>query len=137
MFVTAFMGVLDINTGEFVYVNAGHNPPLLKRNGKDFEYMDMRKGFVLAGMEDLKYHQQSLTLYKGDVIYMYTDGVVEAQNNFGELYSENRLKNYLNSIDAENMPIQKILKSVRKDVDEFVAGAAQFDDITMLVLKRN
>jgi len=78
MFVTAWMGILDLNTGKLQYANAGHNPPLLMRNGGDFEYLKFRPGFVLAGMEGMRYRLGETTLGKGDRIFLYTDGVSEA-----------------------------------------------------------
>ena len=78
LFVTAWMGVLEISTGKFVYVNAGHNPPLLKRAGGQFEWLRSRPGFVLAGMEGVRYRENTLQLEPGDTLYLYTDGVTEA-----------------------------------------------------------
>ncbi|MDR1136872.1 MAG: SpoIIE family protein phosphatase, partial [Synergistaceae bacterium] len=87
MFVTAFMGFLDLKTGEFVYVNAGHNPPLLSRGGR-FGYMKPESGFVLAAVEDVGYREGSVTLDKGDILFLYTDGVTEAADRREELFGE-------------------------------------------------
>ncbi len=133
MFVTSWMGVLEISTGLFTYVNAGHNPPLLKRADGEFEYMKMPPGFVLAGLETFAYKQQELYLKKGDILYMYTDGVVEATNIQNELYGEDRLKNILDS-NADRTS-REILQCVKDDVDTFAGEAEQFDDITMLGLR--
>ncbi|MCQ2400045.1 MAG: SpoIIE family protein phosphatase, partial [Clostridia bacterium] len=134
LFVTAWMGILDIESGKFTYVNAGHNPPLIKQNGK-FEYLKSRAGFVLAGMEGVKYVQNELTMSKGDKIFIYTDGVTEATSSDLKLYGEERLKSYLNA--NADMSIEKTIKGIRADVDKFVGEAEQFDDMTMLILEYN
>ncbi len=133
LFVTSWMGILDINTGEFTYVNAGHNPPLLMRSGGDFEYLRSRPGFVLAGMEGIRYRQATMKLGEGDVLYLYTDGVTEATNGENELYGEERLLNIVNQ-HKEDTP-QELLPTIKADIDRFVGDAPQFDDITMLGLK--
>lgn len=133
LFVTAWMGILQISTGEFVYVNAGHNPPLLRRGNGDFEFLRGRAGFVLAGLEDMKYQQAEIKLSQGDMLYLYTDGVTEAMDIHNELYGEKRLLEYLNQV--KDMPLEDILHGIKADIDVFVKGAPQFDDITMLMLK--
>lgn len=133
LFVTSWMGILDINTGEFTYVNAGHNPPLLMRAGGEFEYLRSRPGFVLAGMEGIRYRQTTMNLGEGDVLYLYTDGVTEATNAANELYGEDRLLSVANQ-HKEDTP-QQLLPSIKADIDQFVGDAPQFDDITMLGLK--
>ncbi|MBR1859439.1 MAG: SpoIIE family protein phosphatase, partial [Selenomonadaceae bacterium] len=137
MFVTVFMGMLDIKTGEFVFVNGGHNPPLVYHKATDsYEYIKVKKNFVLGGMEDINFKQQSIKLDKGDIIFMYTDGVTEALNPNNELYGEERLINCLNRSD-KNLPVEELLAFVRADVNTHVNGADQSDDITMLALKFN
>lgn len=133
LFVTAWMGVLDMDTGEFVYVNAGHNPPLIRTKNGDFQYLKARAGFVLAGMEGMKYRQASMILEPGDMIYLYTDGVTEATDTADQLYGEDRLLAYLNA--AKDRTLEDILHGVKADIDLFVKGAPQFDDITMLALR--
>lgn len=133
MFVTAFMGVLDLLTGRFEYVNAGHNPPLLRRAQGNFEFLKIRPGFVLAGMEDMHYHADEINLYEGDRIYLYTDGVTEATNAGQKLYGEERLLNSLNR--GHSLALPELLHQIKKDIDVFVGDAEQFDDITMLVLE--
>ena len=86
MFVTAWMGILDIATGKMQFANAGHNPPLLKRADGSFEYLETRAGFVLAGMEGVRYRAGELTLGEGDRLFLYTDGVPEATNVENKLY---------------------------------------------------
>ncbi len=133
MFVTAWMGVLDIAGGEFLYVNAGHNPPLLKRKDGGFAYLKTRPGFVLAGMEGIKYRHNKLCLCPGDILYLYTDGVTEATDSRQELYGEERLNSVLNR--SADLPLDELLQAVKNDIDGFVGEAPQFDDITMLALK--
>ena len=133
LFITAFEGVLDLDTGEFVYVNAGHEMPFICKAGGDFEPYKIRAGFVLAGMEEMKYRAGSMILEPGDKIFQYTDGVTEATNAANELYGMARLGEILNK--AKNKTPQEILPTVKADIDEFVGEAPQFDDITMLCLE--
>ena len=131
MFVTAWMGILDLTTGVMQYANAGHNPPLLKRAGKDFEYLRTRAGFVLAGMEGVRYRAGELTLYPGDRIFLYTDGVPEATNTENKLYGEDRLLEFMNKNSTTDAVT--LLPALKANIDEFVGEAPQFDDITMLM----
>ena len=133
MFITAFEGVLDLVTGEFVYVNAGHEMPFIFKAGGDFAPYKIRAAFVLAGMEDMKYRAGSMTLEPGDKIFQYTDGVTEATNVNNELYGMERLGAILNK--AKDGTPHEILPAVKRDIDEFVGEAPQFDDITMLCLE--
>ena len=132
LFITAFEGVLDLVTGEFRYVNAGHEPPYLCKQGEGFEAYKIRAGFVLAGMGDLRYREGSLQLSPGDRIFLYTDGVTEATDGANQLYGSERLHRVLNAnLDAGP---ETLLPAVKADVDQFVGDAPQFDDITMLCL---
>ena len=133
LFITAFEGVLDLVTGEFVYVNAGHEMPFICKAGGDFEPYKIRAAFVLAGMEGMKYRAGSMTLEPGDKIFQYTDGVTEATNINNELYGMERLGAILNKV--KNGTPHEILPAVKRDIDEFVGEADQFDDITMLCLE--
>ena len=135
MFVTAWLGLIDLESGQVVYCNAGHNPPLLCRKGQAPQYLRSRSGFVLAGMEDMNYRQQELTLQPGDRIFLYTDGVTEATNAEGELYGEERLLQFLTG--HPDASCRETLELVQADIDRFVGEAEQFDDITMLVLDLN
>ena len=118
LFVTAWMGILDINTGEFAFANAGHNPPLLKRASGEYEYLRTRPGFVLAGMEGVRYRQGSMILEPGDMLYLYTDGVTEATNSENELYGEGRLLAVANR--CKDCDPQALLPAVKADIDQFV-----------------
>ena len=133
MFVTAWIGFLNLRTGELKYSNAGHNKPLIRKANGNFEYLSGPVGFVLGGMEGIVYKEQSLQMEPGDEIFIYTDGVVEATNKQKELYSDERLKVVLNVHKDED--VQNLCLSVRKDVDDFYNGAEQFDDITELCVK--
>ena len=133
MFVTAWQGGIDLKTGLVHFANAGHNPPLVKRGDGPFEYLKSRAGFVLAGMEGVKYKPQELQLEVGDILFLYTDGVTEATDANNELYGEERLLNALNSREFDDM--HSLCDYVKADVDAFVKDAPQFDDITMLAFK--
>lgn len=132
LFVTAYMGILDLQTGVLTYANAGHNPPLLRQSGGQFQWLKLRPGFVLAGMEGMRYKEFQVTLSPGDSLFMYTDGVTEATNAALELYGENRLETALNQQQADSISPEPLLSYVKAQVDAFVAGAPQADDITML-----
>ena len=133
MFVTAWMGILNLKTGLVRFANAGHNPPLVRRAGGDFEYFKTRPGLVLAGMEGIRYRAGELQLAPGDSIFLYTDGVTEATDAAEALFGETRLRRSLNACGDE--PIDGLCRCVKADVDAFVGDAPQFDDITMLALK--
>ena len=131
MFLTAFIAVLDIQTGELEFVNAGHNPPLIKLNDK-FEYLNTDSNLVISVMKNFEYKSSKILLKPENSVFMYTDGVVEAQNNKEELYGENRLANVLNE---ENLSSNDSIIKVKADVDKFSESANQYDDITMLSVK--
>ena len=133
MFVTSWMGFLNLKTGVLEYVNAGHNPALIKRKGDEYEFLKGPAGFVLGGMEGIAYKKQSVVLEPGDEIFLYTDGVVEATNLDKELYGEQRLKKCINS--CAGMDARGICETISADVEEFYKGAEQFDDITELSLR--
>ena len=131
MFVTAWMGILDLTTGNVQYANAGHNPPLIKRADGAFEYLKTRAGFVLAGMEGFRYRVGELTLQPGDRLFLYTDGVPEATNTENKLYGEDRLLAFMNQ--NASLEATEFLPALKANIDEFVGEAPQFDDITMLM----
>ena len=132
MFVTAWMGIMDLTTGIVQFSNAGHNPPLLKRTDGSFEYLKTRAGFVLAGMEGICYRAGEITMDPGDRLFLYTDGVTEATNTENMLYGEERLLTFMNQ--NASMEARKLLPALKNNIDEFVGEAPQFDDITMLML---
>ena len=130
MFVTAWMGMLDLTTGLLKFVNAGHNPPLVKQADGEFTYLKARSGMVLAGMDGVKYRLNELQLSPGDQIFLYTDGVTEATDKNNQLYGEERLLETVNGNFIKDT--KKLCDTVKTDVDTFVGDAPQFDDITML-----
>ncbi len=133
MFITAFEGVLDLETGELRFVNAGHETPFLCRAGGQYEPYRIRAGFVLAGMENTRYKMGSVMLQPGDKLFQYTDGVTEATNEENELYGSRRLADVLNR-NADAAP-DVLIPAVKTDIDAFVGTSPQFDDITMLSLE--
>ena len=135
MFVTAWMGILDLKTGVLSYANAGHNPPALRSRDGDYAFVRSRPNLILAGMDGVQYRKHELQLRPGDELYLYTDGVTEAQNLSNELFGEQRLLSSLN--EAKGMSVEEICKKVKADVDIFAGAADQFDDITMLSIKWN
>ena len=134
MFVTIWVGILDFTSGTLDFVSAGHNPPVLLNNNKA-EFLKIKNGFVLAGMDNMKYKKHSVQLDKGDTICLYTDGVTEAEDKKHQLFGEERLlKSFENN--SKNSPAE-IIENVRKAVDSFINGNSQFDDMTMLCFKWN
>ncbi len=134
MFVTVWMGILQISTGKLTFVNAGHNKPLIKRANSGYEYINSNTNFILAGMENIKFKAQQMQLYVGDKIYLYTDGVTEALNTNKELFGETELKNTLNSFN-EKTSVTQTLIDIKKRLDIFMGTEEQADDITMLALE--
>ena len=135
MFVTVWLGILDIKTGVLTASNAGHEFPALKMPGGGFKLYKDKHGFVVGGMEGVKYSSYQVRLEKGSMLFLYTDGVAEATNASDELFGTERLINALNADTLEDP--QKVLECVRKAVDGFVGEAPQFDDLTMLCIKYN
>ena len=135
MFVTVWVGILEISTGRLTAANAGHEFPVLKRAAGDFELFKDKHGFVIGGMEGLKYKQYELQLEPGDKLFVYTDGVPEATDANLELFGTDRMLAALN--EAKDQNPQKVLQGVREAVDAFVKEAEQFDDLTMLCLQYN
>ncbi|MGN0405384.1 MAG: SpoIIE family protein phosphatase [Bariatricus sp.] len=132
MFVTVWIGILEISTGKIVCANAGHEYPSIRHAGGNYELVKDKHGFVLAGMEGARYREYELQLEEGDSLYVYTDGVAEATNANKELYGTDRMLAALN-INPKSVP-EELLPAVKADIDSFVGDAPQFDDITMLGL---
>ncbi|MCL2318736.1 MAG: SpoIIE family protein phosphatase, partial [Treponema sp.] len=133
MFATAFMGYYNLETGCFTYVNAGHNPPLAKKSGSTYEFLTSKPGLVLGCTRDAVYNEEEITLGRGDVIFLFTDGVTEAMNAGKVLFSEERLHEALNKYN--DYPPKDLLFAVKQEIDLFAGGVEQTDDITMLALK--
>ena len=132
MFVTLWVGVLELTTGELKYVNAGHNPPILVKDGEP-GYLKTKGSLVLAGMEGTEYRENNLKLGVGDVLYLYTDGVTEANSASEELFGEKRLLECF--ANAKDRTAEQLIRSVEEAVDGFVQDNDQFDDMTMLCVK--
>lgn len=133
MFVTVWLGILDISTGKIIASNAGHEYPVVQRAGGDYELLKDRHGFVLAGMEGSRYRNYEIQLNAGDHLFLYTDGVPEATNSQDKLFGTERMIAALNS--NINANCKQVLTQVREHVDAFVQEAPQFDDLTMLCLE--
>ncbi|MBR4600389.1 MAG: SpoIIE family protein phosphatase [Treponema sp.] len=132
LFVTVWLGIIDLNTGLIKAANAGHEYPAIRQPGKKFELLKDSHGFVLAGLEGSKYKEYEIQLEPGATIFVYTDGVPEATNANNELFELDRLEKALN-INPEAKP-KDLLPIIRREVDRFVGDAPQFDDLTMLSL---
>ncbi len=134
MFITAWMGFLETDTGLVHFVNAGHNAPVLIRNG-EAAFISQKANLTLAAMENVPYREQTLQLEPGDILFLYTDGVTEATDAENRLYGNDRLLQTLTGQFGEGMDAcKKICEHVKEDLDRFVGNAAQFDDITMLAI---
>ena len=134
MFVTVFVGILDLKSGNFVYVDGGHCPPLWK-HGRKYEFLKMQKGSML-GLIEQSFEQQSINLSAGDIIFLYTDGVSEAMNEKCKQFTEPRIKFTLNTMPSKQN-VKEILSEMLNSVKQFTGNTEQSDDITMLGLKYN
>jgi serine phosphatase RsbU (regulator of sigma subunit) len=130
MFVTAWIGIIDLTTGEMCCANAGHEYPALKRADGPYELIKDRHGLPLAAMEEMWYTEYPMTLQPGDKLFLYTDGVPEAINKNEEQYGTDRMLAALDAVRNESM--EDTIFAVRDDMNSFVGTADQFDDITML-----
>lgn len=136
MFVTCWFAIINTDTGEIHFTSAGHNPPLVYRNKTHtWEYLKTKCGLVLGAMDVDTYGGKEFTLKleKGDRVYLYTDGVTEATRGDKELYGEDRLLAYLNTHYEDG--IVESLDNIKNDIDKFIDGAPQFDDITMVMIE--
>ena len=131
MFVTAWAGELDAKTGRIAFVNAGHNPPIVRRGGKDC-FLKTKPSVVLGIMPDVGYRVEELKLQAGDEIYLYTDGITEQPDPAGRLYGEERL---LRAFAAGEVRRQELLEAVLADVRRHAAGQEQADDCTQLLMR--
>jgi len=132
MFVTVFMGILDTRTGELEYISAGHNPPLVSREGRDFEFLKVNHYLVLGGMEDYRYDSLTTVLKPRDRLFVYTDGVSEATNGQNELLGDGRMVAAANRL--VNRDVRGIIAGMREEIDRFVLDTPASDDVTMLAL---
>ena len=135
MFVTVWIGIVDLETGHMVCSNAGHEYPALKHGNGEYELYKQKHNFALAVMRDAKFREYELDLAPGDSLFVYTDGIPEAINSVQEEYGTSRLLNVLN--EYKDLSQKKILKQARLDIKRFVGEEDQFDDVTMLGFKYN
>lgn len=134
MFCTFLCGILELETGNIQYSNAGHNPAYILRNGGDLDILSKPRGTALGVIEDLEFEPAKTQLQKGDTLFLYTDGINEAMNEDFEEYSYPRMEEMLKS--ASGKPAQKVVETALSDVKEFVGKAPQSDDITILAIRR-
>ncbi|MBQ5951639.1 MAG: SpoIIE family protein phosphatase [Lachnospiraceae bacterium] len=132
MFVTVWVGVLNFITRELTFVSAGHNPPVLVHRG-GAEFLKVKSGLVLAGMEGIRYREHNRSLERGDTLFLYTDGVTEAETAAHELFGEERLLDCLE--EAGSPDASGTIDAVKAAVEEFVNGNSQSDDMTVLCVK--
>ena len=138
MFVTVFMGMIDLKTGKLSYVNAGHNPPIIYRESeRNFSYMQVERNHVMGGIDGLTYMAQEITLAPGDGIFLYTDGVTEALNEEKELFGEERLLSTLAGAGtgAASDSLKGVVAAVDESLRTHTGSAGQSDDITMMALR--
>lgn len=133
MFVTVWLGILEISTGKLTFANAGHDDPALSVNGGDFTIEKRKHGLALGAMSGVAYKNNETVLNKGDKIFLYTDGVPEATDKHEKLFTAERMLNALNA--SKTALPEDIIKTVRQKVEEFTGDAPQFDDMTMLCLQ--
>ena len=129
LFVTCWLGIITLSTGELKFVNAGHPYPVIYQN-KEFAYLETKPNFVLGGMENVKYTEHTVKLSKDSRLLVYSDGVSEATDSKDDFFGEERLLEALQ--DTENFSARETVETVQMRIDEFVGNAPQFDDITML-----
>ena len=133
MFVTVWLGILEISTGKLTAANAGHEYPVLKQADGGFRLVKDRHNFVIGGLDNMEYKEYELQLEPGAKLFLYTDGVPESTNTENEMFGMDRMINVLN--EAPEAAPEQILKNVLSAVDRFVKDAEQFDDLTMLCLE--
>ena len=133
MFVTVFCGVLDLQSGELVYTNAGHNPPLLIARQGESSYLPKSRQLVIGAMEEYPYRTESVLMAPGDRLFFYTDGVTEAMNLQDQLYSEERLLSDVT--DLRQLGIHPLVEGIVSRVKEFAGAAPQSDDITIMIVE--
>ncbi|MEA3280460.1 MAG: SpoIIE family protein phosphatase, partial [Thermodesulfobacteriota bacterium] len=133
MFVTLFIGILNVRTGELEYCNGGHNPPYLIRADGTIKALEGTSGMALGVMEDFSYKSKKIVLQKGESVFLYTDGVTEAMNKKDELFSEKRLEEKLSVIKEKS--VKEIVSGIMQEITAFSQGVEQSDDITMIALR--
>ncbi len=133
MFVTSWLGIVELSTGNLRYCSAGHNPPVLVRADAPAEMVESKPSLVLGAKEGVQYTTFQIDMSVGDSILLYTDGVTEANDGYQEFYGTDRLKAMLDAHKGE--PLEEQVGLIRQDIAEFTHHAEQFDDITMLLFR--
>lgn len=133
MFVTVWLGILELSTGKLISSNAGHEDPIVYRDGGSYKEVKEKHSLVLGAMKDIPFFDQEITLNKGDKLFLFTDGLAEAKDSNGKLYTIERVLKSLNAHRDESP--KELLSSVKHDVDEYVKDAPQFDDLTMMCVE--
>jgi len=133
MFVTLFLGILNIQTGELEFCNGGHNPPCIIRANGMIETMELTNGLVLGVVDDFSYKSKKTSIKAGDTIFLYTDGVTEAMNQKKELFTQKRLEQGLSAL--KDRPLDQMTGGIMERIKAFSHGEQQSDDITMLILR--
>ena len=141
-FITMWTGILELSTGKVTYINAGHNAPILKHNGEKPELLKNRSGIPVASFFSKKksvgnYTEFEMTIHKGDMLILYTDGVTEAMNNNSEVFGEQRLLELIDLYATNDKKANEISAYIRRQVLAFANNTTQDDDITLLILKFN
>lgn len=135
MFVTMFLGIFNIRSGEFKYTNAGHNPPYIKRASGEIETIKQLHGPIAGAVEGIAYKQDQLLLHQGDLLLMFTDGVSEAMDVDSNLYGDQRIIEFLTDMDGDEP--SNAVAGLAKSVEQYAGDVPQFDDITILALRCN
>ena len=135
MFVTVWLGILQISTGRIVCVNAGHEDPVICRKDKEFEIVKEKHGPFVGGFEGTKYKDHEIRLSEGDVLFLYTDGLPEASDSNNKMFGFDRMTESLDKYRSETA--QGIVDGIRSSVSDFVGDAPQFDDLTILCIRYN
>ena len=135
LFVSSLFGKLNLKNGKLTLVNAGHNQPLIRKSASDddFDYLNIEPNFVLGMFEELPYEKQELKLDPGDTVFLYTDGITEANNDYQGFYGEDRLRKTINEYKDESL--KSIVEKIKADVYDFCNSDEQFDDMTMLIIR--
>ena len=135
MTVSVFVGIIDLPTGMLYYTNGGQTTPLWKHSGKEFTFLPGKECFALAHMENVPYGRQAVRLTQGDMIFMYTRGVSEAEDERGSQYTKEYIQEYLSSVTKQQYLLQEIVESILTDRKRFCGGAEQNKDSTVLLFR--
>ena len=135
MFLTVLCLILNTGTGELEYCSAGHNPPLVRSSDGALRFLEVDPGLVVGFEENSRWDSRTLRLKSGDIVFLYTDGVTEAENSKQEAFSEERFRTSISGLRSSDLA--QIVNGVRQDIARHTQGQPQFDDITLLALKFN